>query len=268
MDGGGWAVSSGVPGAPGLPGCAGLSGFTRFAALIIHHVMNYRPAMRAAVKRAGAPGARRAAGVNGIVHSGRSAPVCFRGRPSGAAVRPPGSTSLKDNDFHCPRGAGGIPLVRGFSCLYPIHRADLHGLPRRLPRRPARCVWGWPSPPGCRPSWGWSPASSAGCVAGLLPGSSLQVSGPGRRADRAGLRGGAASTGSAPSACWCSAPGVLQIALGALRLGRWFRAVSVAVVQGMLAGIGLVLMAGQVYTLAGRRGARRRPGSSPGCRGS
>lgn len=43
------------------------------------------------------------------------------------------------------------------------------------------------------------------------------------------------------------AAGLVQ--LGALRLGRWFRAVSVAVVQGMLAGIGLVLVAGQVYAM-------------------
>ncbi|WP_143665296.1 SulP family inorganic anion transporter, partial [Streptomyces cacaoi] len=46
------------------------------------------------------------------------------------------------------------------------------------------------------------------------------------------------------------AAGLLQLAMGALRLGRWFRAVSVAVVQGMLAGIGLVLVAGQLYALA------------------
>jgi MFS superfamily sulfate permease-like transporter len=43
--------------------------------------------------------------------------------------------------------------------------------------------------------------------------------------------------------------GLVQLLLGALRLGRWFRAVSVAVVQGMLAGIGLVLIAGQVYAM-------------------
>ncbi|MFD5269055.1 SulP family inorganic anion transporter [Streptomyces sp. NPDC058335] len=34
-----------------------------------------------------------------------------------------------------------------------------------------------------------------------------------------------------------------------VRLGRWFRAVPVAVVQGMLAGIGLVLVTGQVHAL-------------------
>ncbi|TGA96989.1 SulP family inorganic anion transporter, partial [Streptomyces sp. MZ04] len=42
---------------------------------------------------------------------------------------------------------------------------------------------------------------------------------------------------------------LLQIGVGVLRLGRWFRAVSVAVVQGMLAGIGLVLIAGQLYAM-------------------
>jgi MFS superfamily sulfate permease-like transporter len=44
--------------------------------------------------------------------------------------------------------------------------------------------------------------------------------------------------------------GLLQTVLGLLRLGRWFRAISLAVVQGMLAGIGLVIVLGQVYALA------------------
>ncbi|WP_405991682.1 SulP family inorganic anion transporter [Streptomyces sp. NBC_00986] len=39
------------------------------------------------------------------------------------------------------------------------------------------------------------------------------------------------------------------LVVGVLRLGRWFRAVPSAVVHGMLAGIGLVLVAGQVYAL-------------------
>ena len=47
------------------------------------------------------------------------------------------------------------------------------------------------------------------------------------------------------------AAGLLQLAMGALKLGRWFRAISVAVVEGMLAGIGLVLIAGQLYAVAG-----------------
>ncbi|MFJ4964927.1 C4-dicarboxylic acid transporter DauA [Streptomyces sp. ADI96-02] len=89
-----------------------------------------------------------------------------------------------------------------------------------------------------------------GVLVGTLPGSSLQVSGP-----AAGLtvlvfeavqRYGADALG-----VLVLGAGAVQVALGVLRLGRWFRAVSVAVVQGMLAGIGLVLMAGQVYVLAG-----------------
>ncbi|WP_314225427.1 SulP family inorganic anion transporter [Streptomyces zaehneri] len=87
-----------------------------------------------------------------------------------------------------------------------------------------------------------------GLVVGALPGGSLQVSGP-----AAGLtvlvheavqRYGVAALG-----VLVLAAGLVQLALGALRLGRWFRAVSVAVVHGMLAGIGLVLVAGQVYAL-------------------
>ncbi|GHF61016.1 SulP family inorganic anion transporter [Streptomyces thermodiastaticus] len=89
-----------------------------------------------------------------------------------------------------------------------------------------------------------------GMVAGLLPGSSLQVSGPAagltvlvmEAVDRYGLPAlGVLVLGT----------GLLQLAMGALRLGRWFRAISVSVVEGMLAGIGLVIMAGQMYAAAG-----------------
>ena len=88
-----------------------------------------------------------------------------------------------------------------------------------------------------------------GLVVGVLPGSSLQVSGP-----AAGLtvlvyeavqRYGVGSLG-----VLVMGAGLVQLLLGGLGLGRWFRAISVAVVQGMLAGIGLVLMAGQVYAMA------------------
>lgn len=49
------------------------------------------------------------------------------------------------------------------------------------------------------------------------------------------------------------ATGALQLAMGALKLGRYFRAISVSVVEGMLAGIGLVLIAGQLYSAAGAK---------------
>ncbi|GAA2077334.1 SulP family inorganic anion transporter [Streptomyces albiaxialis] len=88
-----------------------------------------------------------------------------------------------------------------------------------------------------------------GLVTGFLPGSSLQVSGP-----AAGLTvlvyEAVDSYGLGGLGVLVLAAGVLQIAMGVLRLGRWFRAISVSVVQGMLAGIGLVLIAGQLYALA------------------
>ncbi|MEU4169024.1 SulP family inorganic anion transporter [Streptomyces sp. NPDC026665] len=87
-----------------------------------------------------------------------------------------------------------------------------------------------------------------GLVAGALPGSSLQVSGP-----AAGLTvlvyEAVRSYGVQALGVLVLAAGLVQLGLGVLRLGRWFRAVSVAVVHGMLAGIGLVLIAGQVYAM-------------------
>jgi MFS superfamily sulfate permease-like transporter len=89
-----------------------------------------------------------------------------------------------------------------------------------------------------------------GLVTGLLPGSSLQVSGP-----AAGLTvlvyEAVQSYGLGVLGVLVLGAGLLQLVMGALRLGRWFRAISVSVVQGMLAGIGLVLIAGQVYALVG-----------------
>ncbi|MGX1883003.1 SulP family inorganic anion transporter [Streptomyces sp. NPDC055287] len=88
-----------------------------------------------------------------------------------------------------------------------------------------------------------------GLVTGLLPGSTLQVSGPAAGMTVLVYEAVQAYGISALGALVLGA-GVLQLAMGALRLGRWFRAISIAVVQGMLAGIGLVLIAGQLYALA------------------
>ncbi|WP_435879586.1 SulP family inorganic anion transporter [Streptomyces flaveolus] len=89
-----------------------------------------------------------------------------------------------------------------------------------------------------------------GVVTGLLPGSSLQVSGP-----AAGLTvlvfGAVDAYGLPALGVIVLAAGLLQLAMGALKLGRWFRAISLSVVEGMLAGIGLVLIAGQLYSAAG-----------------
>ncbi|MEU1129138.1 SulP family inorganic anion transporter [Streptomyces sp. NPDC005900] len=89
-----------------------------------------------------------------------------------------------------------------------------------------------------------------GLVVGCLPGSALQVSGP-----AAGLTvlvfEAVQEFGLGMLGAIVLLTGALQIALGLLRCGRWFRAISVSVVQGMLAGIGLVLILGQLYTMAG-----------------
>ncbi|MFE1316151.1 SulP family inorganic anion transporter [Kitasatospora phosalacinea] len=87
-----------------------------------------------------------------------------------------------------------------------------------------------------------------GLVAGALPGSSLQVSGP--AAGLTVLVHSAVTTHGLPAlGVIVLTAGLLQVLLGLLRLGRWFRAVSSSVVEGMLSGIGLVLIASQAYVL-------------------
>ncbi len=87
-----------------------------------------------------------------------------------------------------------------------------------------------------------------GLFVGSISGSPLQVSGP-----AAGLivvvlalvqRHGLAGMGVALFLGGC-----LQLAAGAVKLGQWFRAVSPAVIHGMLAGIGLVIIAKQAHVL-------------------
>ncbi|MFE4451554.1 SulP family inorganic anion transporter [Streptomyces sp. NPDC056796] len=89
-----------------------------------------------------------------------------------------------------------------------------------------------------------------GLVTGLMRGSSLQVSGP--AAGLTVLVFEAVQTFGLPAlGVIVLSAGLLQLGMGALRLGRWFRAISLSVVEGMLAGIGLVLIAGQLYAAAG-----------------
>ncbi|MCP2258407.1 Sulfate permease, MFS superfamily [Streptoalloteichus tenebrarius] len=96
-----------------------------------------------------------------------------------------------------------------------------------------------------------------GLVVGVLPGSSLQVSGP-----AAGLTvlvaEAVARHGLPALGVIVAASGLMQVLMGLARLGGWFRAISPSVVQGMLAGIGLVLLLGQVYPVFGAR----QPGST------
>lgn len=97
-----------------------------------------------------------------------------------------------------------------------------------------------------------------GLVVGLLPGSSMQVSGP-----AAGLTVLVASAvseyGLQTLGVIVLGAGLLQILMGLSKVGVWFRAISPSVVQGMLAGIGLVLILGQIYPVGGLE----QPSSTP-----
>ncbi|MGL4964242.1 MAG: SulP family inorganic anion transporter [Inquilinus sp.] len=90
-----------------------------------------------------------------------------------------------------------------------------------------------------------------GLVVGLLAGSPLQVSGP-----AAGLAvivfQLVQDFGLAMLGPILVLAGLLQLGAGVLRLGKWFRAISPAVVHGMLAGIGVLIVAAQLQVLLGR----------------
>lgn len=87
-----------------------------------------------------------------------------------------------------------------------------------------------------------------GIVVGTLAGSPLQVSGP-----AAGLtvvvyeivqKFGLESLGAIVLMA-----GALQVVAGVFKLGQWFRAVSPAVIKGMLAGIGVLILASQFHVM-------------------
>ncbi|MEB2843976.1 SulP family inorganic anion transporter [Rhizobiales bacterium RZME27] len=87
-----------------------------------------------------------------------------------------------------------------------------------------------------------------GLVVGAIAGSPLQVSGP-----AAGLAvivfGFVEQYGVAALGPVLVAAGAIQILAGFLRIGSWFRAISPAVVHGMLAGIGILIILGQIHVL-------------------
>lgn len=90
-----------------------------------------------------------------------------------------------------------------------------------------------------------------GLVTGAMRGSHLQVSGP-----AAGLTVLVYETvqayGLESLGVITLAAGLAQVGMAALHLGRWFRAISSAVVLGMLTGIGLVIVVQQSYALLDR----------------
>lgn len=89
-----------------------------------------------------------------------------------------------------------------------------------------------------------------GVVVGALAGSPLQVSGP-----AAGLAvivfEIVAKHGLSMLGPILVVAGAIQLIAGAAKLGQWFRAISPAVVHGMLAGIGVLIVAGQFHVLFG-----------------
>ena len=108
----------------------------------------------------------------------------------------------------------------------------------------------------------------------MIAGSPLQVSGPAAGLivlviqfldDAAGL-GYSGTAGAVLLGVAIFLAGIIQIAAGLLRVGQWFRAVSPAVVEGMLAGIGITIIAKQFHVMVddvppsgGRRGAAHHP---------
>ncbi len=91
-----------------------------------------------------------------------------------------------------------------------------------------------------------------GLIVGSIAGSPLQVSGP-----AAGLtvicgevirQHGMPGLGLA-----VLAGGIIQLLAGILRLGQWFRAVSPAVIHGMLSGIGILILTSQFHVLVDDR---------------
>ncbi len=87
-----------------------------------------------------------------------------------------------------------------------------------------------------------------GLVVGFLAGCSLQVTGP--AAGLAVIVGQLIlEHGFATLGLIVMVAGAVQLVAGVLRLGQWFRAVSPAIIQGMLAGIGVLILAAQFHVM-------------------
>jgi MFS superfamily sulfate permease-like transporter len=101
---------------------------------------------------------------------------------------------------------------------------------------------------GVPPEKGLITGIIGGIVVGALAGSPLQVSGP-----AAGLAvivfELVRDLGLSALGPILVLAGLVQVAAGVFRLGGWFRAISPAVVHGMLAGIGVLIVVGQFHVL-------------------
>lgn len=101
---------------------------------------------------------------------------------------------------------------------------------------------------GMPPTTGIITGIIGGIIVGAIAGSPLQVSGP-----AAGLAvlvyQLVKDFGLEMIGTIVLVAGLIQMAAGVLKLGQWFRAVSPAVIHGMLAGIGILIFAAQFHVM-------------------
>ena len=101
---------------------------------------------------------------------------------------------------------------------------------------------------GAEPATGLITGIVGGLVVALIAGSPLQVSGP-----AAGLfvlvAKAISDHGIAALGIIVLGAGLIQLTAGLLKLGSWFRAVSPSVIQGMLSGIGVLILASQFHVM-------------------
>lgn len=104
---------------------------------------------------------------------------------------------------------------------------------------------------GHTPLAGLLSAAIGGIVVGFFSGAPLMVAGPAAGLtvliyeviQEYGIDGLAAAS---------LASGILQLLLGYMRLGKWFKYIPKGVLQGMLAAIGLIILIGQLHALIGQ----------------
>ena len=101
---------------------------------------------------------------------------------------------------------------------------------------------------GLPPTAGIITGIIGGLVVGFLAGSPLQASGPAAGLSVLVLQLVQAH-GPAMLGVIVLFAGVLQVVSGSLKLGQWFRAISPAVIHGMLAGIGILILAAQLHVM-------------------
>ena len=101
---------------------------------------------------------------------------------------------------------------------------------------------------GMPPTAGIITGIIGGIVVGFLAGSPLQASGP-----AAGLSVLVLELVNAHGPAMLGVivlfAGIIQLLAGSFKLGQWFRAVSPAVIHGMLAGIGVLILAAQFHVM-------------------